>query len=59
MLVLYSDPAQPAVHHLRVIEIPTPGWTACDARYSGVEPYKDAVMALQKRTYKSPILYAP
>ena len=53
------DPAQPAFYYARVLEIPTPRWTAYDANRFGVEPPPGARMTLQERAYTSPIWYAP
>ncbi len=53
------DPSQPAVYYVRVIEIPTPRWTAYDAKYFGDEPNSDTTMTLQERAYTSPIWYSP
>ena len=53
------DPAQPAFYYGRVIEIPTPRWTAYDARRLGVKPLPGTTMTLQERAYTSPIWYAP
>jgi hypothetical protein len=53
------DPKLPAFYYARVIEIPTPRWTAYDAKYFGVKPPADATMTLQERAYTSPIWYTP
>ena len=53
------DPAQRAFYYGRVIEIPTPRWTAYDARYFNVTMPKEAPMSLQERAYTSPIWYTP
>ena len=53
------DASQPAVYYARVLEIPTPRWTAYDARFFGDEPMAEAPMTLQERAYTSPIWYAP
>jgi len=53
------DPAQPAFYYGRVIEIPTPRWTAYDAAYYGTEPLPGTTMQLQERAYTSPIWYKP
>ena len=53
------DPSQPAFYYGRVLEIPTPRWTAYDARRFGVKPLPGTTMTLQERAYTSPIWYAP
>ncbi len=53
------DPAQAAFYYGRVLEIPTPRWTAYDAAYYGTEPLPGTVMKLQERAYPSPIWYKP
>lgn len=53
------DPSLPAFYYGRVLEIPTPRWTAYDAVYFGTEPLPGTVMQLQERAYTSPIWYAP
>jgi hypothetical protein len=53
------DPTQSAFYYGRVLEIPTPRWTAYDAAYFGTEPLPGTVMQLQERAYTSPIWYKP
>jgi hypothetical protein len=53
------DPALRAFYYVRVIEIPTPRWTAYDAKYFGLQPAKDIPLTLQERAYTSPIWYTP
>jgi len=53
------DPKQSAFYYVRVIEIPTPRWTAYDARYYGTQPLPGTRMTLQERAYTSPIWYTP
>ncbi len=53
------DPSQPALYYARVIEIPTPRWTAYDAKYFGDDPVDGMAMILQERAYTSPIWYTP
>jgi hypothetical protein len=53
------DPEQSAFYYVRVIEIPTPRWTAYDAKFFNVEMPEGTVMELQDRAYTSPIWYTP
>jgi hypothetical protein len=53
------DPTQRAFYYGRVIEIPTPRWTAYDAYRFGVKPLPGTTMTLQERAFTSPIWYNP
>ncbi len=53
------DPQQRAVYYARVLEIPTPRWTAYDANRFGIQPLPGTTMTLQERAYTSPIWYTP
>jgi hypothetical protein len=53
------DPSQPAFYYGRVIEIPTPRWTAYDAKHYGVKPLPGTAMTVTERAYTSPIWYTP
>jgi hypothetical protein len=53
------DPQQRAFYYARVLEIPTPRWTAYDAKRLGVKPLPGTRMSLQERAYTSPIWYTP
>jgi hypothetical protein len=53
------DPTQSAFYYARVIEVPTPRWTAYDARRFGVEMAAEVPMTTQERAYTSPIWYTP
>jgi hypothetical protein len=53
------DPTKKAFYYVRVIEIPTPRWTAYDAKYFDVKMSEEVPMILQERAYTSPIWYTP
>jgi hypothetical protein len=53
------DPAERAFYYGRVIEIPTPRWTAYDAKKFGVTMPKEVPMVTTERAYTSPIWYSP
>jgi hypothetical protein len=53
------DPRQPAFYYGRVIEIPTPRWTAYDAKRFGNKPLPGTRMTIQERAFTSPIWYTP
>ena len=53
------DPALRAFYYVRVLEIPTPRWTAYDAKRFGVKMTPEVPMTTQERAYTSPIWYTP
>jgi hypothetical protein len=53
------DPKQHAFYYARVIEIPTPRWTAYEAERFGIKMPKEVPMVTQERAYTSPIWYTP
>jgi hypothetical protein len=53
------DPDVPAVYYARVIEIPTPRWTAYEAVRFGIDMPDEIPMTTQERAYTSPIWYTP
>jgi hypothetical protein len=54
------DPKLRAVYYARVLEIPTPRWTAYEAKRFGIDmPSPDVPMTTQERAYTSPIWYTP
>jgi hypothetical protein len=53
------DAAQSAFYYVRVIEIPTPRWTAYEAKYFKVKMPKEVPMTTTERAYTSPIWYIP
>ena len=63
MLSVWKDPdfdaAERAFYYVRVIEIPTPRWTAFDAKYYRLKLGDDIPVSHQERAYTSPIWYTP
>ena len=63
LISVWTDPdfdaAERAFYYARVIEIPTPRWTAYEALRFGVEMGKEVPMVTQERAYTSPIWYTP
>jgi hypothetical protein len=63
LITVWSDPdfdaAERAFYYVRVIEIPTPRWTAYDAKRFGVTPSPGTRMTVTERAYTAPIWYAP
>jgi len=53
------DAKQRAFYYVRVIEIPTPRWTAYDAKRFGLKLPKEVPMTTTERAYTSPIWYTP
>ncbi len=53
------DPDQRAFYYVRVIEIPTPRWTAYDAKYFDIDMPDGTAMEVTDRAYTSPIWYTP
>jgi len=53
------DPSVKAFYYARVLEIPTPRWTAYDAAYFKVKMDSNVPMVTQERAWTSPIWYTP
>ncbi len=53
------DPDQGAFYYLRVLEIPTPRWTAYDQLRFGTKMSPEVPMITIERAYTSPIWYTP
>ncbi len=53
------DQDTPAFYYVRVLEIPTPRWTAYDANYFNLDLPDEIPMQQQERVYSSPIWYTP
>ena len=53
------DPEQHAFYYARVIEIPTPRWTAYEALRFDLDMPEEVPMTTQERAYTSPIWYTP
>ena len=54
------NPNELAFYYVRVLEIPTPRWTAYDANVFGLKNLPDEIpMVTQERAYTSPIWYTP
>jgi hypothetical protein len=63
LITAWTDPDfdrnQKAFYYARVIEIPTPRWTAYDARHFGDQIDPKVPMITTERAYTSPIWYNP
>lgn len=53
------DPSERAFYYARVIEIPTPRWTAFDELRYGIQMSPEVTRILQERAYSSPIWFTP
>jgi hypothetical protein len=63
LITVWKDPdfdaKQRAFYYARVMEIPTPRWTAYDAVRYGVQPLPGTKIKTAERAYTSPIWYTP
>ena len=63
LIAVWKDPDfdadLPAVYYARVLEIPTPRWTAYEQVRFGITLPAEAEMTTQERAYTSPIWYTP
>jgi hypothetical protein len=63
LITVWTDPefnaSQLAFYCVRVLEIPTPSWTAYDAKRFGTEPHPNTRLTITERAYTSPIWYTP
>jgi hypothetical protein len=53
------DPSMRSFYYARIIEIPTPRWTAFDQVRFGIRMPPEVPLVLQERAYTSPIWYTP
>ncbi|MHC4750533.1 MAG: DUF3604 domain-containing protein [Planctomycetota bacterium] len=53
------NPKVSAAYYARVLEIPTPRWTAYEAKRFGIKMKKEIPMVTVERAYTSPIWYTP
>jgi hypothetical protein len=53
------DPSLRSFYYARVIEVPTPRWTAYEAKRFGITMPSEVPMVTQERAYTSPIWYTP
>jgi hypothetical protein len=63
LVTVWTDPdfdaKQSAFYYTRVIEIPTPRWTAYEAEHYKIKMPKEVPMTTTERAYTSPIWYTP
>jgi hypothetical protein len=63
LITVWKDPdfdaEQSAFYYARVIEIPTPRWTAYEAEHYKITMPKEVPMTTTERAYTSPIWYNP
>ena len=63
LITVWEDPdfdaTLRAFYYARVIEIPTPRWTAYEAKRYGIQMPEKVPMVTQERAYTSPIWYNP
>jgi len=63
LIGVWTDPdfnsEHSAAYYARVIEIPTPRWTAYEAKRFGIEMKDEIPMITTERAYTSPIWYTP
>jgi hypothetical protein len=63
LITTWTDPdfdaTQPAFYYAKVVEIPTPRWTAYEAQRFNITMPADVPMTTQERAYTSPIWYSP
>jgi hypothetical protein len=53
------EPTLPAFYYVRVLEIPTPRWTAYDRKYFDLQTPESFPTVTRERVYSSPIWYNP
>jgi len=63
LITVWSDPdfdsSEKAFYYARVIEIPTPRWTAYEAKRFDIKMPEKVPMTTRERAYTSPIWYTP